>query len=135
VFVLFNPGVGHAYLQNDWRPTLDLLLASQHVTPMIDDSLTATVTNSTDAFETRGLPRHCKPSMVLLTAHSALDAARDAAYLRQHYHLVDELEYRPNPFASRISYMDPLQPDHLVHPNHQVALIVNSKSDTKLDTQ
>jgi hypothetical protein len=129
VYVLFNPGVGHSYLQDDWRPTLDLLLTPHYVTPQVDSFTTAVTKNAGAILETNGTT----PSMVLLTAHSALDAARDATYLRRQYQL-EEVEYHPNPFASRISYVDPLQPDHLVHPNHHVAFIMTAKSDAKMYT-
>jgi hypothetical protein len=56
---------------------------------------------------------------LLLTAHSELDARRDAKHLKEDFGL--KIEYEQNPFASRISYQDPFHKDHRVRPNHYVA--------------
>jgi hypothetical protein len=94
-FVLFNPGLGHDNLRSGWKPTLDVLLRQQ------------------------------RRRFMLLTAHSELDAKRDAKVLRDEYdwHV---MEYEENPFASRITYVDPLSPNkrHLVQPNLYAAMII-----------
>lgn len=58
---------------------------------------------------------------VLLTAHSEKDAYRDALLLKNVYDL--EVKYQLNPFRSRILYEDPFDKDHIVRPNHFVAII------------
>jgi hypothetical protein len=100
-FVLFNPGLGHPNLAKHWLPTLRLLLELK------------------------------KP--LLLTAHSILDAQRDQRFLlelqlqqQQSADDVAVVSYHPNPFSSRITYLDPLEPSnysHHVQPNKYVALI------------
>ncbi|GKY90398.1 hypothetical protein MPSEU_000013700 [Mayamaea pseudoterrestris] len=55
----------------------------------------------------------------LLTAHSKLDASRDAKVLSD-YFLASSLDYELNPFASRITYQDPFDSSHMVQPNHYV---------------
>jgi hypothetical protein len=90
-FILFNPGMGHENLQKEWKPTVDLLL---------------------DAFQTPRRP-------LLLTAHSALDAVREANVLCN-YLLETAPLYVENPFASRIKYQDPFDNRHVVRPNHYV---------------
>jgi hypothetical protein len=96
-YILLNPGLGHAHLKKDWKPTLDLLLTSK------------------SAVEER------HPA-ILLTAHSQLDAERDAALLTQEYSSSSQtkriISYAENPFASRIDYQDPFDVQHLVRPNH-----------------
>lgn len=56
---------------------------------------------------------------ILLTAHSELDSLRDSEHLKQRYGL--DVHYSVNPFASRITYQDPFDKDHMVRPNHYVA--------------
>lgn len=58
---------------------------------------------------------------VLLTAHSALDAARDSHHLHEAFDA--SASYTDNPFASRITYEDPFDPRIIVRPNHSVALL------------
>jgi len=131
-YVLLNPGLGHPNLREDWIPTLDLLFGSSS-------------SSSSDERE--------RPVLVLLTAHSKLDADRDLEFLsRQGYISTGlSLNYEDNPFASRISYEDPFfgsdgsgsaesaddktdddgreqqrrpkQRHHLVRPNHYAALL------------
>ena len=60
---------------------------------------------------------------ILLTAHSQLDAERDAALLTQELSISSSpgkrtINYVENPFASRIDYQDPFDDKHLVRPNH-----------------
>mmetsp|Transcript_25016 Transcript_25016/g.58694 ORF Transcript_25016/g.58694 Transcript_25016/m.58694 type:complete len:345 (-) Transcript_25016:107-1141(-) len=95
-YLLFNPGVGHPNLRVSWEPTLNAILGTNH-------------------------PRR-RPGALLLTAHSERDMARDAAILRDVYGL-ENLAYRENPFASRVSYEDPLEKHHFVRPNHYVAAV------------
>ena len=59
-----------------------------------------------------------------LTAHSQLDAERDAQLLRNQWGI--HVDYRLNPFASRIVYQDPFDESHLVSPNKYVAWIANN---------
>lgn len=97
-YILLNPGLGHAHLKKDWKPTLDLLLTT------------------TSAEEER------HPT-ILLTAHSKLDAERDAALLTQELYTSSSqtkriITYAENLFASRIDYQDPFDIQHLVRPNH-----------------
>lgn len=56
-----------------------------------------------------------KPS--LITAHSELDAERDRKFLSSMYDM--EVDYKTNPFASRIKYLDPVSnvKGHFVQPN------------------
>ena len=56
-----------------------------------------------------------------LTAHSALDAERDAQLLRNEMGI--DVNYELNPFASRISYQDPFDKTHFVSPNKYIAWI------------
>jgi hypothetical protein len=95
-YILLNPGLGHPYLQMDWKPTLDIIFERSSTT---------------------------KRKLVLLTAHSKFDALRDTLYLQQHYDDVRPV-YSINPFGSRIQYKDPLSPEiHFVSPNAYVALL------------
>lgn len=87
-FVLFNPGIGHDNLRDDWKPTLDKLLSSE---------------------EWRRYP-------MLLTAHSWLDAQRDGLALTE-YLLNEAPLYQKNPWASRIQHEDPFLPSHMVQSN------------------
>jgi hypothetical protein len=105
--ILFNPGLAHPNLQASWQPTLDAILHHQgHETQQ----------------QQQQKPKPC--CRILLTAHSAMDADRDATLLREEYGMA--VEYQENPFASRIRYQDPLlDPPHhnLVRPNHYVATV------------
>jgi hypothetical protein len=110
-FIFLNPGFGHPHLKEDWRPTLDLLFR---------DSRTETGSSSTST---------TSPSekIMLLTAHSRLDADRDLACLQerffvagpnQHHSMNLQMsDYLDNPFASHITYQDPFDSQHLVQPN------------------
>jgi hypothetical protein len=108
-YILLNPGLGHVHLKKDWKPTLDLLLTAR----------------SSDAVE-EGQQRH--PPTILLTAHSQLDAERDAALLTQECSSSTAsspttttkriISYAENPFASRIDYQDPFDAEHMVRSNH-----------------
>jgi hypothetical protein len=100
-FIFLNPGIGHPHLQADWKPTLDLLL-------LHDDE------DSTK-----------RPRCFLWTAHSRVDADRDANQLRAYTGatsaaqlLSDDDSYLENPFSSQITYQDPFDATHLVRPNH-----------------
>lgn len=133
-FVLFNPGLGHPHLQNDWRPTLDLLFKDASISRATGDWYDAAGRlrqQHSDGYDVIPEGKRCDDTatdavnVVLLTAHSALDAARDAEFLRKRYN-IDNLTYVENPFASRIRYQDPLQPDHVVRSNHYVAAVVVS---------
>jgi hypothetical protein len=90
-FILLNPGFSHPHLRQDWKPTLDLLLG------------------------------HGVRSPILLTAHSAQDAARETEYLKIEYGI--DVDYRCNPFSSRIQFQDPFESGHTVSPNARVAVI------------
>ncbi|KAG7341164.1 hypothetical protein IV203_023115 [Nitzschia inconspicua] len=92
--ILLNPGLAHPNLQSSWQLTLDMIFRNDHQQP---------------------------PRQILLTAHSAKDADRDAKLLRHKYGLT--VEYNVNPFASRIRYQDPFDLDHFVQPNLYVAVV------------
>jgi hypothetical protein len=99
-YILLNPGLGHAHLKKDWKPTLDLLLTTRTAVEELEQHPT-----------------------ILLTAHSQLDAERDAALLTQELSSSSSqtkrtINYAENPFASRIDYQDPFDDQHLVRPNH-----------------
>jgi hypothetical protein len=96
-FILLNPGFSHPNLRQDWKPTLDLLLG------------------------------HGIRSPILLTAHSAQDAARETEYLRNEYGV--HVDYRCNAFASRIQFQDPFEAGHIVSPNALVAVIPADPSE------
>jgi hypothetical protein len=110
-YILLNPGLGHAHLKEDWKPTLDLLLPR-------------TTARKSSESESPTLKEQQRPApKILLTAHSKLDAERDAALLAQEYPLCSQtmstpLQYADNPFVSRIAYQDPFEAQHLVRPNH-----------------
>lgn len=90
-FVLFNPGFAHPHLQKDWRPTLEKLWHTQSSSPR--------------AF--------------VLTAHSAADAERDWKL----WHAFDSTipNYQENPWASQITYQDPLDSTNItIRPNAYV---------------
>jgi hypothetical protein len=112
-YILMNPGLGHAHLKKDWKPTLDLLLSTR-----------------SDAMLEEGQPegyQQRRPPTILLTAHSQLDAERDAALLTQECSSSQStttqriISYAENPFASRIVYQDPFDAQHMVRPNHYLA--------------
>ena len=88
-YLLFNPGLGHPNLKNNWLPTL----------------------------------RSLRGKSFWLTAHSAADAERDALVLYDEMGI--QVDYRPNPFASRITYRDPFDESHFVSPNKYIAWIAN----------
>jgi len=106
-YVLFNPGIGHPNLQKDWIPTLKFLIETS------------------------------KP--ILFTAHSKIDADRDGKVLEKMLMNDDEdgdsndriVEYKPNPYASRMKFVDPFPTSpndydtsvHLVRPNDQIFLL------------
>jgi hypothetical protein len=111
-FILLNPGIGHPHLMSSWEPTLEILFR-----------------------------QYCAPAgcTILFTAHSEIDAKRDHRVLKgyvQKFNIdirrYSKLYYRydPNPFASRITYVDPIEgPDqklmkkpHLVRPNQYRAI-------------
>jgi splicing suppressor protein 51 len=58
---------------------------------------------------------------ILLTAHSEIDAQRDAALLREVYRI--DVNYELNPFSSFIRYEDPFDKNHYVSPNRFMAII------------
>lgn len=60
-----------------------------------------------------------------LTAHSKLDAERDAQLLLDQWGI--NVDYRPNPFASRIVYQDPFDKFHFVSPNKYLAWIAKDR--------
>ena len=97
-FVLFNPGCAHPNHVADWERTLDMIL--------------------------KKISRQTAPCTLLLTAHSAKDAERDFALLKDTFGL--DLDYQENPFASRVCYQDPFDPAHIVRPNHFVATWTSS---------
>jgi hypothetical protein len=146
-YILFNPGIGHPYLQKLWQPTLQLIFEQFY---RIRNTLNGGCT-------------------ILLTSHSMTDALRDSKLLQQYLvfaedyntdqyittptanvenesseHHTEEKEeeeqqqqqqeeeivnyYTENPFASRIYYQDPMAQEqfrspHVVRPNHYVALL------------
>ena len=95
-YIFYNPGFGHPNLLKSWEPTLKLIL---------------------------GGGQENTRSVLLLTAHSEHDMARDASILKNTYGLSDII-YHENPFASRIKYEDPFEKNHFVRPNHYVATVV-----------
>jgi hypothetical protein len=111
-FILLNPGIGHPHLMLSWEPTLNIL------------------------FRQYNTPRGCA---ILLTAHSELDAKRDHRLLKEYvqkfeidvrHYWTPYYRYDPNPFASRIKYIDPIdrrdqksmKKPHVVRPNHYRAI-------------
>ena len=101
-FVLYNPGIGHPNLAKLWKPTIKFILST-------------------------GKP-------VLFTAHSELDAERDRVVLEEllesttaynNKHGQPQVQYTPNPYASRMNYVDPISSRdlHVVRPNHSVFLL------------
>jgi hypothetical protein len=113
-FVLFNPGIGHPHLKKSWKPTMEFILKTQ--------------------------------KNIIITAHSNIDKARDEHLLKRliMLHLGGEddfcskqkvtvqrktedlVEYRMNPFASKMLFEDPFATDmdeKLVRPNHSVCQI------------
>lgn len=69
---------------------------------------------------TETLKRLCGQQL-WLTAHSDLDAERDAKLLREELGL--DVDYQLNPFASRIVYQDPFDSTHFVSPNKYIAWV------------
>lgn len=96
-YIFFNPGFGHPNLKEGWEPTLERILTRE------DNVLSS--------------------SPLLLTAHSAKDAARDAECLARFG--LENVQYQVNPFASRITYQDPFDDGHIVRPNHYYAIVIN----------
>jgi hypothetical protein len=110
-FVLFNPGLGHANLEDGWKDTLDLLFFHAK------KPLLLTAHSALDAQ---------RDTAVLLQNY--VDRSSDKTHLH----------YSTNPFASRMEYVDPLfrnsdssidhddndtttsTQQHLVSPNHSV---------------
>lgn len=91
---MFNPGIGHDNVKNDWNPTMHLLLAT--------------------VSQTR---RSCHSLKLLFTAH-LVDATRDASILLGEYNSVSETSlYNKNHFASRITCQDPFDNRHVIRPN------------------
>jgi hypothetical protein len=119
VLICLNPGFGHDHLRDSWRPSLPSIFHQRHDGP----------------------ERSTSPN-VLVTAHSALDAARDATWLRDECGI--DITYRPNPFASRIRYLDPFQTttddhgqqnDHSVQPNLYYAIYRSDGSNNEHDVK
>ena len=133
-FILFNPGIAHPYLQELWKPTLQIIFEQYF-------RIRSTSVDS---------------CAILLTAHSKIDALRDSALLQRYmsslkeyntdeYHIkatTSSIEnessanhvpgtlnyYFENPFASRIYYQDPIGQEqsnipHIVRPNHYVTML------------
>lgn len=134
-YILLNPGLGYPHLRKSWKPTLDLLFNNSAMTDTIqyDGSNNTAKSNILTNTTNNNNSRHHERT-ILLTAHSGLDANRDAAHLQKWYGdriLPCNLEkaaspsfsYQKNPFASRISYVDPLDPRHFIRPNAYVALV------------
>jgi hypothetical protein len=123
-FLLFNPGVGHPNLQRDWKPTLDHIFSPCR-REKTDDGGFPRDDDNNDEDDNGNNKDNADPDLfapaVSLTAHSARDAARDAAYLQETCGI--SVDYVENPFASRIRYLDPLENDHIVRPNHFVAIV------------
>ena len=107
-FIFLNPGLGHPHLVEGWKPTLDVLMKNRAL-------------NDLDS----------RNRLLFMTAHSHLDAIRDADFLEECFSgcfkprspVAGEesvLSYQENPFASRIFYQDedPAEPEHFVQPNH-----------------
>jgi hypothetical protein len=83
--ICLNPGFGHPHLRDCWRPSLPWIFP-----------------------QSQSLPPHSRrspPPPVLVTAHSAVDAKRDAQWLRDEWGV--DITYQRNPFASRLRYHDP----------------------------
>lgn len=59
---------------------------------------------------------------VLTTAHSIVDAERDASVWSSLYET--QVQYSENPHASRIQYQDPLDLSHMVRPNCMAAVLL-----------
>ncbi len=58
---------------------------------------------------------------MLFTAHSKLDSRRDWIQLKETFGI--EVDYKKNPFSSRIRYQDPFDSNHRVRPNDYVAQV------------
>uniref|UniRef100_A0A7S3V415 Mitochondrial splicing suppressor 51-like C-terminal domain-containing protein n=1 Tax=Chaetoceros debilis TaxID=122233 RepID=A0A7S3V415_9STRA len=98
-FIFFNPGIGHPNHRKSWKPSIDFVLKTK--------------------------------KKFIMTAHSSLDHKRDLATLQ--YSMEDigderheDLEYRNNNFASRMSYVDTCHNEtngeHIVRPNHSILI-------------
>jgi hypothetical protein len=123
--VFFNPGFGHPNLRNNWDETLRLILHLHD--NYYDDS---------DKCIRKKRPRRSDGRVLLLTAHSKVDAERDAKFLAEKFG-IDHVMYNENPFASRIQYLDPFgnfddgekydddrtSDPHFIRPNHYMAII------------
>jgi hypothetical protein len=68
----------------------------------------------------------CDNSFILLTAHSLKDAERDYQTLTTKYG-VNLPDYKENLWASKITYLDPFDNQHVVRPNHYVTVIDKGK--------
>lgn len=133
-YILFNPGIGHPYLQKLWQPTLQILFEQY-------DRISSTVDGG------------CS---IMLTSHSMTDALRDSNLLQNYLMFANDYNkdkyitptiattddsyvpesqveetvnfYTENPFASQIYYHDPMvrensNQSHIVRPNHYVAIL------------
>ena len=108
-FVFLNPGFGHPYLMQGWKPTLNLILKQQSLD---------------------------KERIILMSAHSKLDTDRDSSILEQEYAPLftrwysDHKSYQENPFASRITYQDedPAEPLHFVRPNQYCRILTSTRT-------
>jgi hypothetical protein len=100
--ILYNSGLGHANQFENWKPTIEYLLRLQQQQLPLDQAGSP----KSSHHQQQGLGQRRRPT-IWLTAHSHLDAQRDAQIL-QEYYKVDHVTYQRNPFASRVTYQDPL---------------------------
>lgn len=99
--ILYNSGLGHANQFENWKPTLEYLLQLQQQLPP------QPVESPKFSKQQQQRPEQRRRPVIWLTAHSHLDAQRDAQVL-QEYYKVENVKYQRNPFASRVTYQDPL---------------------------
>ena len=95
-YVLYNPGLGHPNLAKLWNPTLKFLIGT-------------------------GKP-------ILFTAHSNFDAERDCHVIEQMLADCNDdriVKYAPNPYASRMEFVDPYSKAHVISPNHSLFLLAS----------
>ena len=112
--IFFNPGFGHPNLQNGWNETLRTILFTD------DDG------GGGDGFSEKNKAVSRSSRVLFFTAHSRIDADRDAKLLKKRFGI--DAKYTENPFASRIQYLDPCHKtdgaEHIIRPNQYMAFCV-----------
>ena len=113
----FNPGFGHPNLRNGWNETLRTIF----LTDDDDDD------DNGFAKKYKSVTRSSRSRVLFFTAHSRIDADRDAKLLKERFGI--DTKYTENPFASRIQYLDPCHKstdgaEHIIRPNQYMAFCV-----------